>query len=49
MHEPLQVHECSAAAYTKVFFDPISRIQHTLNPNLEVNYFQSTVEEFLSY
>ena len=49
MHEIMQVHECSAADNTKVFFDPISRIQHSLNANLEVNYFQSAVEGSLSY
>ena len=49
MHKPLQVHECFTATYTNVFFDPTSRIQHDLNPNLEVNYFQSTVEGSLSY
>ena len=45
----LQVHECSTADNTKVFFNPISWIQHSLNANLEVNYIHSTVEESLSY
>ena len=49
MHEPLQVHKCSSASSTKVYYDPISRIHHTLNSNLEVNYFQSIVEGSLSY
>ena len=49
MHKNLQVHECSTADNMKVFFDPISRIQHSLNANLEVNYFRSTVTGSLSY
>ena len=45
----LQVHECSTAANTRIFIDPISRIRHSLNANLEVNNFQSTVIGSLSY
>ena len=48
-HEILQVHECSKAANTGKFIDPISRIRHQLNANLEVNNFQSTVIGSLSY
>ena len=48
-HETLQVHECSTAANTRIFIDPISRIRHSLNANLEVNNFQSTVIGSLSY
>ena len=48
-HEILQVHECSKAANTGKFIDPISRIRHQLNTNLEVNNFQSTVIGSLSY
>ena len=49
MHETLQVHECLTASSAKVYFDPTSGIQHTLNSNLEVNYLQSIVEGSLSY
>ena len=47
--EILQVHECATAANTGIFEDPISRIRHNLNTNLDVNNFQSTVVGSLTY
>ena len=37
------------ASSARVYFDPTSGIQHTLNANLEVYYLQSVVERSISY
>ena len=48
-HKILQVYECATVANTGIFEDPVSRIRHHLNTNLEVNNFQSTVVGSLTY
>ena len=48
-HKTIQVHEFAAKANTGIFEDPISRTKHCLNPNLEVNNFQSMVVGSLTY
>ena len=47
--EVLQVHKCLTASRARVYFDSSSGIQHTLMPNVEVNYLQSVVEGSITY
>ena len=47
--EVTQVHKCTAMATSGIFEDPETRKRHTLNTNLEVNHFDTTVVGSLSY
>ena len=43
-HKTLRVDQCLTASMARVYLDSESGIQHTLMPNIEVNYLQSVVE-----
>ena len=47
--EVTQVHECAAMASSGIFEDPMTRTRQSLNTNLEVNNFDTTVVGSLSY
>ena len=48
-HETLKVDQCLTASMARVYLDSESGIQHTLMPNVEVNYLQSVVEGSITY
>ena len=47
--EVLQIDECLTASRARVYLDSTSGIQHTLMPNVEVNYLQSVVDGSITY
>ena len=47
--ETMLVHECATMATTGTFLDPVPRVKHQQNTNLEVNNFDTTVVGTISY